>query len=61
MKRLICAFRGHVHSRDEWGYPHGSGVVDLFCDRCGRLFDKVPLDLYEYADDVYAELSEEEV
>ncbi len=59
MKRLICVFRGHVFDRDEWGYSHGSGLVDLFCDRCYRLFEKVPLDDYAYADDVWQEIMEE--
>ena len=62
MKRVLrilwCRLRRtHGRELDGWGYRHGTGLVDLFCNGCGAKFGQVPLDDFEDAEDVLATIT----
>ena len=48
LRILWCRLRRtHGRELDGWGYQHGTGLVDLYCDGCGAKFGQVPLDDFE--------------
>ena len=49
---------GHTEDEHEWGYEHGSGMVDIFCSDCQRLLRKIPLEESPVKDDIVALVGE---
>ena len=43
-RKLSILFCEHKGDNDEWGYRYGTGIVEQYCNRCGRVIKKVPLD-----------------
>ena len=58
LRIMLCRLRRtHGRELDGWGYRHGTGLVDLYCDGCGAKFGQVPLDDFDGADDVLAAMA----
>jgi hypothetical protein len=41
LKKIFC---DHAGKHEEWGYKFGSGICELYCSKCGKVIQKVPLD-----------------
>ena len=41
MRRLFCKHEGN---HDQWGYRLGTGITELYCSKCGKVIQRVPLD-----------------